>query len=155
MQITKSTAWQNLKDHYQIMSALHLRELFAHDPQRFNSFSLSAPHIFLDYSKNPLNQETMKLLVALANAADLKTKINAMFNGEKINFTEHRAVLHTALRNRTNRAVNVDGVNVMPQINTVLEKMRVFSEQVRSGKWLGYTGKKLPTSLILVLADLI
>ncbi len=140
---TQLPAWQALQAHYQVMKDVHMRDLFAADPHRFERFSLRFEDILLDYSKNRITQETMDLLVALAHQAGLKQAIQAMFSGEKINVTEKRAVLHVALRNRSNRPILVDGEDVMPQVNRVLEKMRVFSEKVRSGAWRGFTGKRI------------
>jgi glucose-6-phosphate isomerase len=118
-----------------------MRDLFARDPERFERFSLRLGDILFDYSKNRITEETMSLLLSLARQADLAERIEAMFSGEKINTTEGRAVLHVALRNRSNRPVLVDGQDVMPEVNRVLDKMRRFSEAVRSGAWRGYTGK--------------
>lgn len=120
-----------------------MHDLFCSDPQRVTRFSIKFDDLLFDYSKNRINETTIKLLVDLACAANLKDKINAMFNGERINTTEGRAVLHTALRNRSNRAIRVDGADVMPGVNSVLEKMRRFSDSVRSSKWKGYTGKPI------------
>ena len=118
-----------------------MRDLFASDPNRFENFSLQFGDILFDYSKNRITKETVGLLVKLAEQAGVKSAIEAMFTGEKINVTEHRAVLHTALRNRSNKPVLVDGEDVMPQINAVLEKMKSFSQKVRSGNWKGFSGK--------------
>jgi glucose-6-phosphate isomerase len=120
-----------------------MRELFASDPQRFEKFSLRTGDILFDYSKNRVTQETMRLLFDLARQANLTGKIDAMFTGQKYNNTEKRAVLHIALRNRSNRPILVDGQDVMPEVNAVLAKMRTFSEAVRSGAWKGYTGKPI------------
>lgn len=136
-------AWQALKNHQQQASAIHLRELFKQDPQRFNKFSLTLNDILFDYSKNLITTETVKLLVDLANECKLKDAIEAMFNGEKINRTENRAVLHTALRNCFDKPVMADGKDVMPEIRQVLEQMKKFSKAVHSGEWKGYSGKKI------------
>ena len=120
-----------------------MRELFANDPERFNKFSIEYAGILYDFSKNRATEKTIDLLVALAEEAGLKEKIEAMFTGEKINVTERRAVLHTALRNRCNTPVFVDGKDVMPDVNRVLAKMKDFSGRVRSGEWKGYTGKAI------------
>jgi len=125
------------------MAGRHLRDLFAEDPQRFQRFSLRLGHILFDYSKNRITQKTMSLLGALATQAGLPEKIEAMFTGEKINVTEDRAVLHVALRNRSNRPILVDGSDVMPEVRRVLGQMRTFSEAVRSGSWKGHTGKTI------------
>jgi len=134
-------AWQALKQHYQEIKNLHMRDLFKTDPNRFEKFSVQFDDILFDYSKNRITEKTLSLLVELAEQAGLKEKIQAMFSGEKINTTEDRAVLHVALRNRSNRPIQVDGEDVMPKVNAVLGKMRIFSEAVRSGEWKGYTGK--------------
>ncbi len=136
-------AWQALEDHQREMAEVHMRDLFADDPQRFERFSLRLGEILLDYSKNRITEETMALLLDLARQADVAGKIEAMFSGEKYNNTEKRAVLHVALRNRSNRPIFVDGVDVMPEVNRVLAHMRDFSEEVRAGKWIGYTGKAI------------
>jgi glucose-6-phosphate isomerase len=136
-----SPAWLALTAHQQEMADVHMRDLFARDPERFERFSLRLGDILFDYSKNRITEETMSLLLSLARQADLAERIEAMFSGEKINTTEGRAVLHVALRNRSNRPVLVDGQDVMPEVNRVLDKMRRFSEAVRSGAWRGYTGK--------------
>jgi glucose-6-phosphate isomerase len=120
-----------------------MRDLFARDPQRFERFSLELGSILLDYSKNRITEETMTLLLDLARQAGLAERIEAMFSGERINTTEGRAVLHVALRNRSNRPIRVDGRDVMPDVNRVLDKMRRFSEAVRSGGWRGYTGQAI------------
>jgi glucose-6-phosphate isomerase len=136
-------AWQALQKHRQEMAEVHMRDLFARDPQRFERFSVRLGDILLDYSKNRITAETMALLFDLARQANVAGKIKAMFNGEKYNNTEKRAVLHVALRNRANRPILVDGVDVMPEVNRVLAHMRSFSEEVRSGRWMGYTGKAI------------
>ena len=118
-----------------------MKDAFDNDDQRFNKFSIWFNDLLFDYSKNLINEQTMPLLINLANRADLTSKTEAMFSGSIINTTEKRAVLHTALRNRSNKPVYFRGEDVMPEINQVLARMRVFSEQVRSGEWTGYTGK--------------
>ncbi len=120
-----------------------MKEAFAKDPQRFDKFSVSFNELLFDYSKNLINEQTMPLLIALANRAELREKTEAMFSGSIINTTEKRAVLHTALRNRSNKPVYFRGQDVMPEINKVLDKMRIFVEQVRSGQWTGFTGKAI------------
>jgi glucose-6-phosphate isomerase len=142
-QLTKSQTWKNLKKHYKKISKLHMREMFEADPDRFKKFSLKFKDILLDYSKNRITEETMKLLLQLTKDAKLKSRIKKMFDGDKINFTEKRAVLHTALRNRSNKPVLVDGKNVMPEVNSVLKHMKEFSESVRNGEWKGYTGRQI------------
>jgi glucose-6-phosphate isomerase len=141
--LTTSQAWIALTEHYRQMQDYSMREAFAKDPERFHKYSLRHNDILFDYSKNRINQQTIPLLIDLAKTTRLPEKIEAMFSGAKINTTEHRAVLHVALRNRSNRPINVDGKDVMPDINHVLAKMRSFSEQVRSGEWKGYTGKTI------------
>jgi glucose-6-phosphate isomerase len=136
-------AWKALQRHQRKTAKVHMRDLFARDPQRFERFSLRVGDILFDYSKNRVTQETMRLLFDLARQANLADKIEAMFTGEKYNNTENRAVLHVALRNRSNRPILVDGKDVMPEVNAVLAKMRVFSEAVRSGAWKGYTEKSI------------
>jgi glucose-6-phosphate isomerase len=136
-------AWQALQRHQREMAEVHMCDLFARDPRRFENFSLRAGDILFDYSKNRVTQETMRLLFDLARQANLQSKIEAMFTGQKYNNTENRAVLHVALRNRSNRPILVDGQDVMPEVNAVLAKMRAFSEAVRSGAWKGYTGKPI------------
>ncbi len=120
-----------------------MREMFANDPERFKKFSLEFGGLLYDFSKNRITEKTLDLLIALAEQAQIKEKAEMMFSGEKINVTERRAVLHTALRNRCNAPVYVDGKDVMPDVNRVLAKMKDFSERVRSGEWKGYTGKAI------------
>jgi glucose-6-phosphate isomerase len=136
-------AWQALARHKQEVGDLHMRDLFAQDPQRFERFSLRLGDLLFDYSKNRVTEATMRLLFDLARQANLSGWIEAMFTGQKINITEDRAVLHVALRNRSNDPILVDGQDVMPEVNRVLGKMRAFSEAVRSGAWKGYTGKAI------------
>ncbi len=139
--LINSPAWQALLKHKQQIADMHMRDMFAGDPDRFKQFSVMWEDILFDYSKNRITEETMKLLIALAHQANLHHAIEDMFNGTKINLTENRAVLHIALRNRSNRPILVDGRDVMPEVNHVLAKMRIFSEAVRSGTWKGYSGK--------------
>jgi glucose-6-phosphate isomerase len=141
--LTSSAAWRALERHAEAMAEVHLRDLFARDPGRFASFSLRLDDLLLDYSKNRITGETLRLLLELARQADLEGWRARMFAGEKINITEHRAVLHTALRNRSDRRVLVDGEDVMPAVRAVLERMRAFSDQVRSGAWRGHTGQTI------------
>src|SRR5207245_1646781 len=122
---------------------VHLRELFAQDPKRGDRLTAEGAGLFLDYSKNRVNDETLRLLVALAEDAGLAARRDAMFNGEKINVTEKRAVLHVALRAPKGASILVDGKNVVPQVHAVLEKMADFSTRVRSGSWKGHTGKHI------------
>jgi glucose-6-phosphate isomerase len=141
--IDQSPQWKALLDHHSDIASIHLRELFASDPQRGEKYTLEAEGIYLDYSKNHLTDETMPLLLQLAESAALQQNIEAMFSGERINTTEDRPVLHTALRNPAGTQLMVDGHNVMPEIHRVLTQMREFSEQVRSGVWTGFSGKKI------------
>ena len=141
--LTESPAWQALAAHQQAIASLHMRDLFTQDSHRFEQFSLRFGDILFDFSKNRITQQTLPLLIDLANQAALTDKIEAMFNGLTINTTENRAVLHTALRNRSPHPVIVNGQDVMPDIKRVLAKMRQFSTQVRSGNWKGYTGKAI------------
>ena len=142
-QLITSPAWQALQAHCQELEGVTMRTLFRQDPERFARFSLHLDDILFDYSKNRITAKTMTLLLALANQANLAGAIAAMFSGQKINNTEDRAVLHIALRNRSNRPILVDGVNVMDDVNRVLAKVRDFSEKVRGGTWHGYTGKPI------------
>ncbi len=139
--LTASPAWQALETHSAVMRGRHMRDLFARDAQRHDRFSLTLNDLLLDYSKNLATDETMKLLFDLARLAQVEEWTAKMFAGAHINLTEDRAVLHVALRNRSNRPMFVDGGDVMPQVNAVLAQMRRFSEQVRSGLWKGYSGK--------------
>jgi glucose-6-phosphate isomerase len=141
--LTESPQWKSLQTHHTAIAPRHMRDLFKEDPHRFDRFSLRFEDILLDYSKNRITAETMDLLRRLATAADLAGWTRRMFAGEKINITEDRAVLHVALRNRSNRPILVDGKDVMPDVNAVLKHMRKFTEEVRGGKWTGYTGKPI------------
>ena len=141
--LSDSPAWKALEQHQQEMATCHMRDLFARDPDRFQRFSLPFEDLLLDYSKNRITAETMRLLLNLASEADLSGWIARMFAGEKINVTEDRAVLHIALRNRSNRPIRVDGQDVMPEVNAVLAHMRDFSHAVRSGTWKGYSGQPI------------
>ncbi|MHB0989878.1 MAG: glucose-6-phosphate isomerase [Burkholderiales bacterium] len=136
-------AWKKLKSHQKDMSRISMRYLFAEDAKRFERFSLQAAGIVLDYSKNRITDQTVRLWVELAKESGLSDAIAAMFGGQKINRTEGRAVLHTALRNRANTPVLVDGHDVMPAVNAVLDRLRTFTDAVRKGSWLGYTGKRI------------
>ena len=138
---TKS--WQSLNRHYAKMKKIHMKTLFAEDPQRFEKFSGRFNDLLVDFSKNRITEETLKMLFALAKECGLKAAIQNMFGGEKINETENRAVLHIALRNRGNAPILVDGKDVMPEVNAVLKKMNDFSDSVISAEWRGYTGKKI------------
>jgi len=140
---TTTPSWQLLKEHFAETKNVHLRELFKADKDRFKKYSLSVPDILWDYSKNIITDKTIKFLLQLAEECHLKTAIEAMFNGEKINETEDRAVLHTALRNFSGKPVLSDGKDIMPQVNEVLGKMENFCSKIHSGEWKGYTGKKI------------
>src|SRR5437667_7349155 len=139
----KHAAWRALQDHYEAIRRRHLRDLFAHDPKRGERMTIEAAGIFLDYSKNRIDDETLRLLVALAEQSALRERIDAMFRGEKINITEQRAVLHVALRAPKDASIIVDGKNVVPEVHEVLDRMADFSERVRSGEWKGHTGKRI------------
>jgi glucose-6-phosphate isomerase len=141
--LTERQAWKALGEHYQVIRGLHLRQLFADDPRRGERLTAEAAGIFLDYSKNRITDETIRLLVRLAEECSLPERIAAMFNGEKINWTEQRAVLHTALRAAETERVVVDGVDIVPQVHDVLNRMAEFSDRVRSGEWRGHTGKRI------------
>ena len=139
---TKS-AWKALASHYKTISKMHLRQLFADDPGRGERLSVEAAGLYLDYSKNRVTDETLKLLLQLAEESGLRRRVDAMFSGEKINITEKRAVLHTALRAPKDATILVDGKNVVPEVHAVLDRMAAFSQQVRSGEWKGHTGKRI------------
>ncbi|MCX7103085.1 MAG: glucose-6-phosphate isomerase [Methylobacter sp.] len=141
--LTQRPAWQALQEHYQQIHPLHLRQLFAEDPLRGERFVVDALGIYLDYSKNRMTDETIRLLVNLADECGVRQKIEAMFNGDIVNVTEDRAALHTALRAPEGDRIMVDGVDVVSEVHEVLARMSVFSEQIRSGQWLGYTGKRI------------
>jgi glucose-6-phosphate isomerase len=141
--ITDLPAWKALQEHRKEMENVTMSGLFEKDPQRFERFSLRLDEILYDYSKNRITEQTLTLLTELARQVKLSDMIEAMFNGERINVTEDRPVLHVALRNRSNRPIKVDGQDVMPEVNRVLAEMRRFSEQVRSGEWKGFTGKPI------------
>jgi glucose-6-phosphate isomerase len=141
--LTKRKAWKSLQTHYEEVRGLHLRELFADDPKRGERMTAEAAGLFLDYSKNRMTDETLKLLIELAEESGLQSRIGAMFRGEKINTTEKRAVLHVALRAPKEASIVVDGENVVPQVHRVLDKMAQFSNRVRSGGWKGHTGKRI------------
>jgi len=140
---TTTKSWQNLSRHYEKIKHIHMKTLFAENPQRFQKLSTQFNDILVDYAKNRITEETIKLLVELAEECGLRKAIENIYSGEKINETEKRAVLHTALRNRDNRPIVVDGNDVMPEANAVLKKMKGFSTRVITGDWQGYTGKKI------------
>jgi glucose-6-phosphate isomerase len=139
----KRPAWKALEDHYKSIQKTHLRNLFADDPKRGERLTVEALGIYLDYSKNRVTDETLELLLQLAEASGLQARIDAMFRGEKINITEKRAVLHVALRAPRGTSIVVDGENVVPAVHAVLDKMTDFSNRVRSGAWKGHTGKRI------------
>jgi glucose-6-phosphate isomerase len=141
--LTGSKAWKALEEHQKEIAPLHMRDLFSQDPKRFESFSLRQGDLLLDFSKNRITAKTVSLLHDLARQAELEKWRDRMFAGEKINVTEDRAVLHVALRNRSNRPILVDGKDVMPEVNAVLAHMREFSDAIRSGKWTGWTGRPI------------
>ncbi|MGA3240037.1 MAG: glucose-6-phosphate isomerase [Bryobacteraceae bacterium] len=141
--LTNRKAWKDLQTHYKKIGEVHLRNLFADDPRRGERLTAEAVGIFLDYSKNRITDETVKLLIELAEESGLRSRIDAMFRGDKINVTEKRAVLHVALRAPQGDSIVVDGENVVPQVHAVLEKMTEFSNRVRSGEWKGHTGKRI------------
>ncbi|WP_272676726.1 glucose-6-phosphate isomerase [Providencia sp. PROV076] len=141
---SQTAAWRALEQHFAQMKNVHMRDLFAQDKDRFTHFSATFDgQILVDFSKNRITQETLEHLLALAKETELESAINSMFQGEKINRTEDRAVLHTALRNRDNTPIYVDGKDVMPEVNAVLDKMQQFSQRIISGDWKGYTGKAI------------
>jgi len=140
---TKTTAWNKLAAHYRTMKSRQMRDMFLMDALRFSKFSLAFEDITVDYSKNILSNRTMKLLCELAQECHVRDAIKIMFGGEKINETEGRAVLHVALRNRSNTSIYVDGTDVMPDVNAVLEQMKYFSGRIISGEWRGYSGKAI------------
>jgi glucose-6-phosphate isomerase len=141
--LTETAPWKVLEAHHREIAGVHMRELFTSDPDRFDRFSLELDGLLFDYSKNRIDETTVELLVDLARASGVGKAARAMFAGEKLNWTEGRAVLHVALRNRASTPIEVDGEDVMPKVNAVLKKMRAFSEAVRSGEWLGSTGRPI------------
>jgi len=145
LSLVQTKEWQDLQAHFKTVENLQMRDLFADDPKRFNKFSFSAGEILFDFSKHRVTEETMRLLTKLAEASGVKEAVEAMFTGDEINWTEKRAVLHSALRNPADSTVMVEGKNVMSDINSVLEKMKDFCAKVRNGSWKGFTGKKVKT----------
>jgi glucose-6-phosphate isomerase len=141
--LTERKAWKALEPHHKNIRDLHLRKLFADDPKRGERMTAQAVGLYLDYSKNRVTDETLKLLLQLAEESGLRERIDAMFRGEKINITENRAVLHVALRAPKGASIVVDGENVVPAVHAVLDKMADFSDRVRSGSWKGHTGKRI------------
>ncbi len=141
--LTEFPAWKAVQAHHQALREVHLRDLFTQDPQRGERLAVEAVGLYLDYSKQRVTAETIKLLIELANECDLRRKIDAMFRGDKINLTENHAVLHVALRAPRDAVINVDGKNVVPEVHAVLDKMSAFAERVRRGEWIGYTGRRI------------
>jgi glucose-6-phosphate isomerase len=139
----KHAVWRALEDHQRVMKGRHLRTLFADDPARGERMTAEAAGVFLDYSKNRIDDETLRLLVELAEQSGLRARIDAMFRGDKINVTEDRAVLHVALRAPRGASILVDGKNVVPDVHAVLDKMADFAQRIRSGQWKGHTGKRI------------
>ena len=140
---TDRSAWKALEAHSDAVKALHLRELFAQDASRGERLTAEAAGLYFDYSKNRVTNQTLKLLLQLADESGLRARIDAMFRGEKINITENRAVLHVALRSPKGASIVVDGKDVVPQVHAVLDKMADFSNRLRSGSWKGHTGKRI------------
>src|SRR2546423_652028 len=143
MLLTERPAYQALAAHYEQIKGRHLRELFAEDPRRGARLAIEDVGIYFDYSKNRVTDETIKLLIGLAEACGVGERRDAMFRGEKINLTENRAVLHVALRAPRNQSIFVDGVDVVPEVHAVLDHMAEFADRIRSGEWTGYTGKPI------------
>src|SRR5271155_1040722 len=139
--LTERPAWKALKAHYDGIRDMHLRKLFADDPKRGEQMTAAAAGIYLDYSKNRITAETLKLLLDLAEAVGLRARIDAMFRGEKINVSEQRAVLHVALRAPKGASILVDGENVVPQVHAVLDRMAAFADRVRGGEGEGHNGE--------------
>ncbi|MCF7975031.1 MAG: glucose-6-phosphate isomerase [Phycisphaerae bacterium] len=140
---TQTHAWAKLTDHFQTMQSVHMKNLFAEDADRFSRFSRQFEDMLVDYSKNRITQDTLDLLFALAQETHVKEAIDSLLSGQKINETEGRAVLHTALRNQSNTPILLDGEDVMPEVNAVLEQMKAFSSKLISGEWTGYTDKAI------------
>lgn len=140
---TQTAAWKALQDHFSVMEKEEMKALFRDDPKRFDTFSIQFENLLLDFSKNRIKEQTLDLLIQLARETDLESNIAALFAGERINETEDRAVFHMALRNRSDRAMEVDGEDVMPAVREVLEKMKAFTQQLHSGAWRGYAGDRI------------
>jgi glucose-6-phosphate isomerase len=141
--LTETAPWKALEAHHAEIRGLHMRDLFANDSERFSKFSVEFDDLVFDFSKNRVTEKTLGLLCDLADASGVRDALHAMYEGQRINWTEDRAVLHVALRNRSNSPIIVDGEDVMPRVNAVLEKMRDFSEAVRVGAWTGFTGSPI------------
>ncbi len=142
-EITKTKEWLALKNHYKELKASHMRDLFKQDSQRFEKNHIQLEDFLFDYSKNRITEDTKKLLLSLARKANLEDWRERLFSGEKINFTENRAALHIALRNRSNRPIDINGEDVMPLVNKELSKIKKLSNQIRNGVWKGFTGKRI------------
>jgi glucose-6-phosphate isomerase len=138
-----TSSWSSLREHFTKAGNVHMRDLFKNDPDRFSKFSINTGDLLFDYSKNRITQETIRLLIGLAKECRLKDAVSAMFSGTKINETENRAVLHTALRNFSGNAVQFEGKDIMPEVKAVLQKMKEFCQTIHSGEWKGYSGKKI------------
>jgi glucose-6-phosphate isomerase len=141
--LTECAAWKALSSHFQSIQGMHLRQLFADDPQRGEHFTVEAVGLYLDYSKNRITAETLRLLIQLVEERGLRKRIHAMFEGEPINSTEQRAVLHTALRTPRDARIMVNGIDVVPEVHAVLDRMATFTNELCSGRWRGYTGKRI------------
>jgi glucose-6-phosphate isomerase len=141
--LTERPGWQALADHFRLVKNLHLRQFFAEDPRRGERFVAEAAGIYLDYSKNRITSETLRLLVQLADECNLRDRINAMFRGERINSTEQRPALHIALRAPRSERIVVDGINVVPEVHAVLDRMADFANRLRDGQWRGHTGQRI------------
>src|SRR6516162_10646210 len=141
--LRKRPAWAALEAHQRQLAGRHLRELFAGDPGRGERLAVDGAGLYLDYSKNRVTDETLRLLIQLANDSGLRSRIDAMFAGEKINVSENRAVLHVALRAPRGASILVDGENVVPGVHAVLDRMADFANRIRGGEWKGYTGKRI------------
>jgi glucose-6-phosphate isomerase len=141
--LTQRRAWRALSTHYEEISRLHLRDLFVRDPGRGERLTAEGAGLFLDYSKNRITDDTIALLIQLAEESGLRPRIAAMFRGDNINVTENRAVLHVALRAPKGTSIVVDGENVVPGVHAMLERMAEFSDRVRSGEWKGHTGRRI------------
>ena len=140
---TETESWKQLQQHFEEMKNMHISDLFKEDAGRFNKYCFAVPEIICDFSKNIVSDTTLRLLLQLAEECGLRDAIDAMFAGEKINETEGRSVLHTALRNFSGEPVFSDGKDVMPEVKKVLEQMKNFCDRIHSGEWKGYTGKKI------------
>ena len=141
--LTARKAWSELEAHAKSIGQTHLRELFASDPQRGERMTAEGAGLFLDYSKNRITDETLRLLIQLAEESGLRQRTEAMFSGEKINITENRAVLHVALRAPKGEVIRVDGEDVVPGVHKVLDRMAAFADRIRSGEWKGHTGQPI------------